>query len=61
MKKNIITILLTWVLTYAITAFILWELNPHHWAKEVREVFSYICIFLIILMPLLNKLIELDE
>ncbi len=61
MKKNIIIILSAWALAYVFTSFNLWELNPHNWAKEVREVFSYICIFLIVLMPLLNKILEIDK
>lgn len=61
MKKNIIIILCAWVLVYVCASFNLWELNPEKWAKEVRQVFTFSCLCLIVLIPMIIKMFELDE
>ena len=61
MKKNIISILLTWVLAYALTAFVLWELSPAKWDLNMRVVYVVFCVCQIILIPMIIKIIELDE
>lgn len=61
MKKYIISILLTWALAYVFTSFILWDLNPRNWTLEIRQVYTFACICLMFLVPLVSEIIELEK